>query len=102
MKKLKLSCDVNLELKQFQNEFYNLKKLKHQNIVQILGYCYETKKKAFIKPDGSNVFADEIYMKRSCLEYLHNGSLQKHLSGTFACSIFSIYASKEYCLVYCI
>jgi len=46
VKKLKLR-DVNLDFKQFQNEFYNLTKLKHQNIVQILGYCFETEKKTF-------------------------------------------------------
>jgi len=46
VKKLKLR-DVNLDIKQFQNELYNLTKLKHQNIVQILGYCFETEKKTF-------------------------------------------------------
>ena len=39
--------DPNLDSKQFQNEFYNLKKLSHPNIVQVLGYCYETEKKPF-------------------------------------------------------
>ena len=28
---------------QFRNEFYSLRMLKHKNIVQVLGYCYETK-----------------------------------------------------------
>ena len=46
VKKLKLR-DINLDFKQFQNEFNNLTKLKHQNIVQILGYCYEIEKKTF-------------------------------------------------------
>ena len=61
VKKLKLR-DVNLDFKKFQNEFYNLTKLKHQNVVQILGYCYEIEKNPFIMPDGSKVFVDETHI----------------------------------------
>jgi len=81
VKKLKLR-DVNLDFKQFQNEFYNLTKLKHQNVVQILGYCYEIEKKPFIMPDGSKVFVDETHIAL-CFEYLHNGSLKKRLCDDF-------------------
>ncbi|CAL4932720.1 unnamed protein product [Urochloa decumbens] len=81
VKKLKLR-DVNLDFKQFQNEFYNLTKLKHQNIVQILGYCYEIEKKPFVMPDGREVLEDKTYTA-FCFEYLHNGTLQKHLSDEF-------------------
>lgn len=88
VKKLKPCC-ADLDNKQFRNEFHTLMKLNHQNIVQILGYCYETMKKPFIMPDGSKVFVDEIHTAL-CFEYLHNGSLQKHLSGTAASSIFSM------------
>ncbi|CAL4994061.1 unnamed protein product [Urochloa decumbens] len=82
VKKLKLR-DVNLDYKQFQNEFCNLKKLKHQNIVQILGYCYEAEKKHLILPDGSKVHVDGETCAALCFEYLHNGSLQKHISDEF-------------------
>ena len=71
--------DPNLDSKQFQNEFYNLKKLSHPNIVQVLGYCYETEKKPFFMPDGSKVFVDEMHTAL-CFEYLQNGSLTKHIS----------------------
>jgi len=81
VKKLKLH-DVNLDFKQFQNEFYNLTKLKHQNVIQILSYCCEIEKKSFIMPDGSKVFVDETHIDL-CFEYLHNGSLTKHLSDDF-------------------
>ncbi|OEL20857.1 putative disease resistance protein RGA4 [Dichanthelium oligosanthes] len=64
--------------KQFQNEFYNLMKLKHNNIVQILGYCYETEQ-IQIEHNGRIVLAEKTY-RALCFEYLHNGSLQKHLS----------------------
>jgi len=92
VKKLKLRPDVNLDMKLFQNEFYNLAKLKHQNVVQILGYCYETEGKHFIQPDGSKVFVDEIHIAL-CFEYLHNGSLEKHLSSTMQLHFF--YVLKE-------
>ncbi|KAG2561512.1 hypothetical protein PVAP13_8KG164900 [Panicum virgatum] len=81
VKKLKFR-DINLDFEQFQNEFYNLKKLNHQNIVRILGYCYEIEKKPDIMLDGSKVFGSEIH-KAFCFEYLHNGSLEKHLSDEF-------------------
>ncbi|KAG0529536.1 hypothetical protein BDA96_05G106900 [Sorghum bicolor] len=81
VKKLKPCC-ADLDNKQFRNEFHTLMKLNHQNIVQILGYCYETMKKPFIMPDGSKVFVDEIHTAL-CFEYLHNGSLQKHLSDEY-------------------
>jgi len=97
VKKLKLRPDVNLDLKLFQNEFYNLTKLKHQNIVQILGYCYETEKKPFIIPDGSKVFVDELHIAL-CFEYLQNGSLQRHLSGTMWLNFW--YVLKESCLYF--
>jgi len=83
VKKLKLR-DVNLDFKQFQNEFYNLTKLRHQNVVQILGYYYEIEKKLFIMPHGSKVFVDETHVAL-CFEYMHNGtgSLKKHLRDDF-------------------
>ena len=96
VKKLKLR-DVNVDFKQFQNEFYNLTKLKHQSVVQILGCCYEIEKKPFIMPDGSKVFVDETHIAL-CFEYLHNGSLEKHLSGTMQLHFW--YVLKENCLYF--
>jgi len=96
VKKLKLR-DANLDLKQFQNEFYNLTKLRHQNVVQILGYCYEIEKNPFVMPDGSKVFVDETHIAL-CFEYLHNGSLEKHLSGTMQLHFW--YVLKENCLYF--
>jgi len=96
VKKLKLR-DVNLDFKQFQNEFYNLTKLRHQNVVQILGYCYEIEKKLFIMPHGSKVFVDETHVAL-CFEYMHNGSLQKHLRGTMRLHFW--YVLKQNCLYF--
>ncbi|XP_066358030.1 cysteine-rich receptor-like protein kinase 7 [Miscanthus floridulus] len=72
---------LQLDDQQFANEFRNLKMLKHQNIVQILGYCYETNKTP-TKYNGKTVLAEKTY-RALCFEYLHNGSLEKHLSDEF-------------------
>jgi serine/threonine protein kinase len=80
VKKLKHCC-ADLDYKQFRNEFDKLRKLKHQNIVQVLGYCFETVQQPFTMPDGSNVLVTETYTAL-CFEYMHNGSLHEHLSGT--------------------
>jgi len=63
---------------QFKCEFENLMRLEHHNIVQIVGYCYETQHKPILHK-GETIFAEEI--KRAlCFEYMQNGSLQKHIS----------------------
>ncbi|CAL4984816.1 unnamed protein product [Urochloa decumbens] len=76
---VKMLRNANLDYKQFRNEFCNIRKLKHQNIVKVLGYCYHTEQKPFIMPDGSKVFVHDTY-RALCFDYLHNGTLQKHLS----------------------
>ncbi|CAL5067362.1 unnamed protein product [Urochloa decumbens] len=70
--------DLDLDFKQFENEFDNLVKVKHVNIVQFLGYCYEIKQTP-IECGGQIVFAEKT-CRALCFEYLHNGSLRNHLS----------------------
>jgi interleukin-1 receptor-associated kinase 1/coatomer subunit beta' len=64
---------------QFQHEFDNLMMLNHPNIVRLVGYCYETQRQ-HIDFQGKIVFGETTY-KALCFEYMHMGSLQKHLSG---------------------
>lgn len=78
MKMLHLMPGSN-ELEQFKIEFENLRKLRHQNIVHLIGYCYEIKHE-YVEHDGKTVFAQNIY-RALCFEYLHNRSLQRHLNG---------------------
>ncbi|CAL5067360.1 unnamed protein product [Urochloa decumbens] len=68
----------DLDFKQFQNEFDNLTKVKHVNIVQFLGYCYEIEP-THIECSGRVVRVEKTH-RALCFEYLHNGSLQNHLS----------------------
>ena len=77
---VKLLPESSLDYGPLRNELYNLRKLNHQNIVQVLGYCFETEQKAILL-NGIKVFVDEI-RGALCLEYMHNGCLQRHLSGT--------------------
>lgn len=79
---VKKLCYFNIELddKQFEQEYNNLKTLQHPNIVRFVGYCYETQNRLHMF-NGKQVFAGETY-RALCFEYLHNGSLQNHLSGT--------------------
>ncbi|XP_045085308.1 uncharacterized protein [Aegilops tauschii subsp. strangulata] len=63
---------------QFQNEFDNLVKLRHQNIVHLVGYCYEIQKR-YVDYNGRNIFAEDI-RRVLCFEYMQKGSLDKYLS----------------------
>ncbi|RLN09513.1 hypothetical protein C2845_PM11G18150 [Panicum miliaceum] len=62
----------------FDNEFRNLFKIRHPNIVRLIGYCHESQRK-FIPHEGKLVTA--IEMERVlCFEYVEGGNLQDHLS----------------------
>nr|CAB3484318.1 unnamed protein product [Digitaria exilis] len=69
--------DLNYE--QFRNEFRNLTKVQHDNIVQFLGYCCE-REQTRIECNGRIVLAENMH-RALCFEFMHNRSLQKHLSG---------------------
>jgi len=63
---------------QFENEVYHRMMLKHKNIVRFLGYCFETQH-VCIMHKGRYCFV-EMPEKLLCLEYLPNGSLDRHIS----------------------
>ncbi|KAL6623557.1 hypothetical protein ACP70R_033436 [Stipagrostis hirtigluma subsp. patula] len=67
--------------RQFENEVRLLMRLKHPNIVQLLGYCSATEH--ILAPyNGKYVYAEKLE-KLLCLEYLPKGSLREHLSGGY-------------------
>ncbi|CAM0149650.1 unnamed protein product [Urochloa decumbens] len=68
-----------LDDKDFKNEFQNLAKLDHQNIVQLVGYCNESEDHV-VEQDGRQFTAQKLH-KALCFEYVDNGSLNKYISG---------------------
>jgi len=75
---------------QVENQIICLTEVRHQNVVQLVGYCVETKSEV-VEYSGKHVLAE----KRACLlcfQFLCNGSLDKHLSGMLK------YNTKIFCL----
>lgn len=69
-----------LEDNKFHKEVTSLMDLTHQNIVRFVGYCAESRWEATQLAGGKYVMA-EIPKRLLCFEYLHNKSLDKHISG---------------------
>ena len=65
--------------KAFAQEVQNVMALKHDNIVQLVGFCSETTKR-LVQFDKRYIQAD-ITESLICYEYLPNGSLQANLFG---------------------
>lgn len=63
----------------FQKEVNYLLNLNHQNIVQLIGYCAESKYVS-VKLGERYVVAEE-QQRLLCFEYLNNRSLREHISG---------------------
>ncbi|VAI54920.1 unnamed protein product [Triticum turgidum subsp. durum] len=61
----------------FQKEFENLRRLKHQNVVKLVGFCNESEIET-TEFEGKQVGAQRMHTVL-CLEYVHNGSLGKHI-----------------------
>jgi len=76
----KLHHMPGLDEDQFQNELRILTGIRHPNIVQLVGKSYIEQDRC-IEHQGRLVFATMID-RAICLEFLPEGSLEKHLSGT--------------------
>ncbi|CAL5042253.1 unnamed protein product [Urochloa decumbens] len=63
--------------KHFENEVYHLTRLNHENIIRIVGYCYEIQH-ILIEHNGKYCFA-EVPQRLLCLELLPKGSLEKQI-----------------------
>ena len=94
IKRLDQLLKPGFQERQFENEVYHLMRLKHPNIVRFLGYCYETRNEC-VEHDGKYIFA-EMQQKLICLEYLPNGSLDRHLSGMTTIAFFNFQLMFSY------
>ncbi|CAL4984847.1 unnamed protein product [Urochloa decumbens] len=64
---------------QFQNEVTNLVGFRHQNVVQLVGYCVESRYEVTQLSCGKYVMA-QLTTILFCFEYLSNGSLDNYIS----------------------
>ncbi|VAI26331.1 unnamed protein product [Triticum turgidum subsp. durum] len=62
----------------FDNEFRNLKKVQHKNVIQMIGYCYEISHRD-VEYQGQFVWA-QVIDRALCFEYIKGGSLVSHIS----------------------
>lgn len=74
----KLHPMPGLDDEQFNNELKNLVSVQHQNIIKLVGYCYE-QRYVHAEYNGEHVFA-KLVERALCYEYLEGGSLDKHIS----------------------
>ena len=82
---------LEFQEKQFKSEIDNLMRVRNENIVRFVGYCYETRYE-YIEHNGGHVFAAKPKMLL-CFEFMTNGSLCKYISG-IAIRSFPIYIFK--------
>ncbi|KAM0913778.1 hypothetical protein ACQ4PT_011948 [Festuca glaucescens] len=76
---VKLLYDMpGVDEKQFHNEFKNLTRVRHQNVVRLVGYCHDIQE-VQVKYEGKLVIAERTH-RALCLEYMSNGSLAEYLS----------------------
>ncbi|CAD6256033.1 unnamed protein product [Miscanthus lutarioriparius] len=77
---VRLSGSLKINDRMFHGEVKITMTAQHQNIVRFLGNCsYAAKEEASIHGKTTNT---EIRERLLCFEYLSNGSLKKHISGT--------------------
>ncbi|XP_024319401.1 proline-rich receptor-like protein kinase PERK8 isoform X4 [Brachypodium distachyon] len=74
VKKLRDSSVVNE--REFEREVQILRLVEQQNIVKLIGYCYQKQDK--IEPSGS-FGARDVVDKFLCFEYVSNGSIDNHI-----------------------
>ncbi|CAO2148485.1 unnamed protein product [Urochloa humidicola] len=65
----------------YKNEIECMGNLRHENITQLLGYCFKTDN-ITVENNGRIVIVEKIH-RALCLQYMENGSLQNHISDEF-------------------
>lgn len=70
--------NMSFDSKGFQKEFENLRRLKHQNVVLLKGFCNESEE-VVVEYEMRQVVAEKMHTAL-CFEFVRNGSLSKHIS----------------------
>jgi len=63
----------------FENEANHLMRLKHPNVVLLVGWCFETEN-IYVEYNGKYIWAEKP-KRLLCLEYMPKGNLRAYLSG---------------------
>ncbi|KAK3136629.1 hypothetical protein QOZ80_5BG0439690 [Eleusine coracana subsp. coracana] len=61
----------------FQNEFHNIVKLRHRNLVRYISYCYETRHLPKYYEGREDVVEETL--RAFCFDYMPNWSLDLHV-----------------------
>lgn len=79
-----------LDGEEFRKEFQILRELKHQNVVELVGFCNEPEE-VLVEHEGKQVVAIEMH-RALCFEYVHNGSLHTYISGNYVGDLSPMYS----------
>ncbi|CAM0878797.1 unnamed protein product [Alopecurus aequalis] len=73
----KLHSLVGLDDKAFDREFRNLSNVHHENVVHLIGYCYESRIN-YVDYNGEKIKAT-VKERILCFDYMQGGSLDSHI-----------------------
>ncbi|TKW20751.1 hypothetical protein SEVIR_4G109300v4 [Setaria viridis] len=73
----KLYAEHVVDDSKYKAELNSLMRIRHPNIVQLIGYCAETKFEA-MPQNGEHILA-EVRQRLLCFEYISNGSLREYV-----------------------
>jgi coatomer subunit beta' len=78
----KIMSSMTIDERLFRREVDSLMEVNHQNIVKFLGFCSHTVHTTVKNPESRGYIYAEKRERLICFEYISNGSLNKHITGT--------------------
>ncbi|TVU26829.1 hypothetical protein EJB05_29394, partial [Eragrostis curvula] len=74
----KLTSAIDVDDKLFEREFVSMMRVRHKNIVRLLGYCADTQGRVS-NFNGKNVLVEER-QRFLCFEFMPGGALDKYIN----------------------